>query len=508
MPSVANRVAVLHGVNFDVLERRDPAIYGGLSLSQLEAQISTWAHELQLEPIFFQTNAEGEFCEYLHRSADLADAAIVNAGAWTHYSRAIADALELTRLPAVEVHLSDVEARDDWRRLSVFDGLVLAKISGKGPDGYREALERLAGELGVGVLMRGRGDRLEALLAERELDRMLVTDLTNVRYLTGFTGTNGACVCGPGLRLFFTDFRYTERAAAEVEGWEALTIGDDWLKGIAEHLEGRVGFEDDQMAVRTLEKLKEKLAEGTELVAAGGRVEELRRVKDADELAKIAEAAEARRRGLGWALEQGFAGRTERDVARATEARIRELGADPSFPAIVAAGPNGALPHAEPGEREIGRGELVVFDMGAQLDGYCSDGTRTFATGEPGERRGGARRLRGGAAGPAGRRSRRSKPGSRARTSTAPPASVIDDAGHGEHFGHALGHGVGLEVHEGPRLSPALRRRPRSPGEVVTVEPGIYLPGSLGVRIEDLVVVTEDGLRNLSSLPKELQLVG
>jgi 3-dehydroquinate dehydratase-2 len=150
MSTVANRVAVLHGVNFGMLERRDPAIYGGLSLAQLEAKISDWAHELKLEPIFFQTNSEGEFCEYLHRSADLADAVVVNAGAWTHYSRAIADALELTGLPAVEVHLSDVEAREDWRKLSVFDGLVLAKVSGKGPDGYREALERLAGELGAG----------------------------------------------------------------------------------------------------------------------------------------------------------------------------------------------------------------------------------------------------------------------------------------------------------------------------------------------------------------------
>jgi len=149
MPTVSNRVAVLHGVNFDVLERRDPGIYGGLALAELEAKISGWARELDLEPIYFQTNAEGEFCEYLHRSADLADAAIVNAGAWTHYSRAIADALELTKLPAVEVHLSDVEARDDWRRLSVFDGLVLAKIAGKGPDGYRAALELLARELGV-----------------------------------------------------------------------------------------------------------------------------------------------------------------------------------------------------------------------------------------------------------------------------------------------------------------------------------------------------------------------
>jgi 3-dehydroquinate dehydratase-2 len=149
VPSVSNRVAVLHGVNFDVLEHRDPEIYGGISLSQLEQQISDWAHELNLEPIFFQTNSEGEFCEYLHRAADLADAVIVNAGAWTHYSRAIADALELTGLPAVEVHLSDVEARDDWRKLSVFDGLVLAKVSGKGPDGYREALAQLARELQV-----------------------------------------------------------------------------------------------------------------------------------------------------------------------------------------------------------------------------------------------------------------------------------------------------------------------------------------------------------------------
>jgi 3-dehydroquinate dehydratase-2 len=149
MPTVSNRVAVLHGVNFDVLERRDPNVYGGLSLTELEAKVSGWAHELELEPIFFQTNSEGEFCEYLHRAADLADAAIVNAGAWTHYSRAIADALELARLPAVEVHLSDVDAREDWRGVSVFDGLVLAKVAGKGADGYREALELLARKLDV-----------------------------------------------------------------------------------------------------------------------------------------------------------------------------------------------------------------------------------------------------------------------------------------------------------------------------------------------------------------------
>ncbi len=149
MTSAHNRVAVLHGVNFDVLERRDPEVYGGISLSELERRIQQAARELGLEAIFFQTNSEGEFAEYLHRAPELADGIVVNAGAWTHYSRAIADALELAGLPAVEVHLSDVDSRQDWRRVSVFDGLVLAKVSGKGPEGYRDALATLADELGV-----------------------------------------------------------------------------------------------------------------------------------------------------------------------------------------------------------------------------------------------------------------------------------------------------------------------------------------------------------------------
>jgi Xaa-Pro aminopeptidase len=351
--------------------------------------------------------------------------------------------------------------------------------------------------------MRGRGDRLEQLLAGAELDRYLVTDLTNVRYLTGFTGTNGACICGPGIRLFLTDFRYTERAAAEVEGWETLTIGNEWLQGIAGRLQGRVGFEDDQVSVRLLGKLKEKLAAGTEVVAAGGKVAELRRVKDGLELAAIAEASKLADAAWGWALEQGLAGRRERDVARATEARIRELGGDPSFPMIVAAGPDGALPHAEPGEREIGRGELVVFDMGAKLDGYCSDGTRTFATGEPGEEARAVYEVVHQAQQAALVAIRAGVRGEDADTAAR---EVIANAGYGERFGHALGHGVGLEVHEGPRLSQR-SDDVLAPNEVVTVEPGVYLPGSLGVRIEDFVVVEEDGLRNLSSLPKELQLV-
>ncbi|HVV89165.1 MAG TPA: M24 family metallopeptidase, partial [Solirubrobacterales bacterium] len=233
--------------------------------------------------------------------------------------------------------------------------------------------------------MRGRGDRLEAALGGRGLDRMLVTDLTNVRYLTGFTGTNGAVICGPGVRLFLTDFRYTERAAAEVPEWETITVTGDWLAGIGERLAGKVGFEDDHVSVRSLAKLEEKLPEGVEAVAAGGTVEALRRVKDAEELAAIAAASELADAALKATVEEGLVGRTERAVADAFEARIRAAGGEPSFDTIVAAGPNGAQPHAEPGPRVIEPGELVVFDMGAKLDGYCSDGTRTYATGDPGE---------------------------------------------------------------------------------------------------------------------------
>jgi 3-dehydroquinate dehydratase-2 len=143
-----NRVQVLHGVNFDVLGRRDPEQYGGMSLPELEVQIKRYAYELDLGVTFFQSNYEGEFVEYLHRLPELADAAIINAGAWTHYSYAIRDALEIAKLPAVEVHLSDITSREEWRRHSVFEGVVLGVVSGKGAEGYRDALEMLKKELG------------------------------------------------------------------------------------------------------------------------------------------------------------------------------------------------------------------------------------------------------------------------------------------------------------------------------------------------------------------------
>ena len=349
-----------------------------------------------------------------------------------------------------------------------------------------------------------RAGRLAELIAREGLDLLLVSDLVNLRYLTGFTGTNGAALVGPSERLFFTDFRYIERAEQEVgEGWERPPAERELTPQLAGRMRGRVGFEDAKMSVRQRGKLGDALGAEVELVPAGDLVEELRAVKDEAEVARVASAAELADEVYRWALARGLRGRLERDVAREVEARIRELGAEPSFPPIVAAGPNGALPHAEPGEREVGKGELVVFDMGAQLDGYCSDCTRTFATGEPGEearevyelvRSAQAAALDG------------VRPGITGREADAVAREAIAAAGHGERFGHGLGHGVGLEVHEGPRLALTSSDELR-PGSVVTVEPGVYLPGRFGVRIEDLVVVGEETNRNLSGLGKDLTIV-
>jgi Xaa-Pro aminopeptidase len=360
-----------------------------------------------------------------------------------------------------------------------------------------------------------RADRLAELVAEEGLDQLIVGDLVrpgdssgdataNTRWLTGFGGTSAVAVVGPETRLFITDFRYTEQAEREVgDAFERVTAASRLLPELASRLAGRVGFDDTATSVANLRKLEDELGEGVELAAAGGLVERLRRRKDAGELEAIAAAARVADDAYETVLAAGLAGRTEREVAAAAHARIRELGAEPSFPAIVAAGPNGALPHAEPSERVIAPGDLVVWDMGARVDGYCSDCTRTFAVGEIAEAARDAYELVR-AAQAAGLEAVRA--GVAGEEADEAARSVIRDGGHEDHFGHGLGHGVGLEVHEAPRLG-KLSEDVLEDGDVVTVEPGVYLPGEFGVRIEDLVVVTEDGCDILSSLGKELRTV-
>jgi Xaa-Pro aminopeptidase len=346
-----------------------------------------------------------------------------------------------------------------------------------------------------------RADRLAEAL---EVDALLITDPVNLRYVTGFTGSNGMAVVGRDVRRFITDFRYVEQAAEQVEGFDreqappefngALETG--WPEGPF-----RLGFEDQQVTVRRHARLRALLPESVELVAAGGAVEDLRAVKDAGEIEKIRAAAALVDEIYGVLREQGLVGRTEREVALVIEQELRRRGADGlSFDPIVASGERGALPHAQPTGEAIPRGTLVTLDIGARLDGYCSDCTRTWATGELPDDLAAAYEL-------VHRTQLESlaavRPGPEGREVDAVARRIIEDAGHGEHFGHGLGHGVGLEVHEAPRLARTAEGRLIA-GNVVTVEPGVYLPGRGGVRIEDLVVVTEDGHSVISGTTKEL----
>ncbi|MEX0992369.1 MAG: Xaa-Pro peptidase family protein [Solirubrobacterales bacterium] len=356
-----------------------------------------------------------------------------------------------------------------------------------------------------------RADRLEWLAQQEQLDLLLVTNLTNVHYLTGFAGTNGLCIVGSGKRVFVTDFRYTARAENEVRDWELHEGKRDLLESvvevaIAESEEGpvRLGFDDAHMSVRQHARLAGLAGDEVELVAAAGLVEKLREVKDAKEIEAIRAATSLADDLYRWLIaEHGLAGHTERAVAIALERRALDMGTSMSFPPIVAAAENAALPHAEPRDAEIPRDTLVVVDMGCTRDGYCSDCTRTFATGEIGGEAQGCYELVKQAQAAALERARA---GAAAQEVDAAAREIIGRAGHGEHFGHGVGHGVGLEVHEGPRLAPGTKSL-LAEGNIVTIEPGVYLPGRFGARIEDLVVVRDDEPEVLTGVSKDLTIV-
>jgi Xaa-Pro aminopeptidase len=350
-----------------------------------------------------------------------------------------------------------------------------------------------------------RTDRLVELLEARDLDSLVVTNLLNVRYLTGFTGTNGACVVTPEERLFFTDFRYVEQARTQVASeFERVEAGRDMLGDLAGRLRGRAGFSEDDLTVSAHSKLSEKVGPEVELVPAAGLVEGLRAVKDEAEVAAMRSAAELSTAAYESLRERGLAGRTERAVAIELARFMQDAGAEgPSFPPIVAAAEYGAHPHAVPRDVAIPKDTLVVIDMGASVDGYCSDCTRTLATGSLDDSaleiyelvlRAQTESL--GAV----------RAGAACRDVDAVARQIIDAAGHEEHFGHGLGHGVGLEVHEAPRLGKTAEGELEA-GNAVTVEPGVYIPGQLGVRIEDLVIVTDGEPDILTGFPKELVTV-
>jgi Xaa-Pro aminopeptidase len=361
-------------------------------------------------------------------------------------------------------------------------------------------------------LLADRVVRLRSRLVADGLDALIVTGPGSVRWLTGYGGSNGLAIVTPTEQRFLTDFRYGNGVAHLRDSWDVQVV-DQNLIGVIGEQPGemlgdarRVGFEATRLTYAHWLVLDEAArAGGRELVGTTNLPEEVRAVKAPDEIALIRAGAEINDRVYEWLASEGLDGRSERDWVAAIADKMRELGGDgAAFEALVASGANGASPHATAGSEPIARNTLVVLDFGARVGGYCSDCTRTFATGHTDDA---MREVYEVVLSAQEAALAQVKPGASCIEVHETAKRVITDAGYGDYFNHGTGHGVGVEIHEEPRFRSGFGGH-LEPGNVVTVEPGVYLPERFGVRIEDLVVVTEDGHEVLSRFPKSLLDVG
>lgn len=339
---------------------------------------------------------------------------------------------------------------------------------------------------------------------EHSLDALLFTNLRNIRYLCGFSGSEGVLLISPDNAWFLCDSRYTAQAAEEVQAAEVMECGAIRLDTVAalalKYDLHRIGFESAHTTVSAYRRMSEKLS-GIELVELGPNLDEIRECKDRAEIEQLALVAALSSQALAAVLGNIKPGVREVDIALALEIEMRQRGADGiAFDFIVASGERGAMPHGRASDKIIQSGEMVTIDFGALKDGYHSDETVTVACGNPGTRAWEIHRVVKEAHDLA---LRAVKPGISCRDLDEVARSYIRDKGYGEYFGHGLGHGVGLEIHEMPTLSPRSTAVLKE-GMVVTIEPGIYVPGFGGVRIEDTVAVTSDGYRILTGADKSL----
>lgn len=353
----------------------------------------------------------------------------------------------------------------------------------------------------------GRAGRLRRRLDGAGCEAVLVTNLVNIRYLTGFTGSAGLLLVAADELVLVSDGRYGDQAAhqldeagvaarIEITGTEQRQVLADAVRAAGV---GRLGLEADHVSWSQQRRYADEWFEGTDLVATTGLVEGLRLVKDEGEVARMEAAAAIADAALERVRHRLVEGPTEAELGLELDTEMRRLGAaGPSFETIVASGPNGARPHARPSSRRIADGDLVVLDFGAVVDGYCSDMTRTVMVGEPSadQQRMWDVVLEAQQAGVDA-----VAPGVSVAEVDAACRTIIADAGWGDAFLHATGHGVGLDIHEAPRVA-ATGDATLAPGHVVTVEPGVYLPEHGGVRIEDTLLVTTDGRRPLTRTPK------
>lgn len=354
-------------------------------------------------------------------------------------------------------------------------------------------------------------ERVKRLISSLPLDTdsgIIISKPSNIFYLSGYTG-EGLLAIVRDAGAIVTDFRYVEQAQQQAPGFEVLSIDNeknharlvaDFLHahGIQEAL-----YEDDQFTVKAAQQLKEAL-QGIRLAPLNQAPEALRQVKDEQEVSLIEKACAISSQAYEWLLGEIGQGMTETQVRLKLEFRLLELGADAlAFNCIVASGPNGSLPHAVPGSRKLQQGDLVTLDFGAKYRGYCADMTRTIAIGQPSDQ---MRRVFDLVLATQIASQDALAPGKVCRDVDAIARKMIGDAGHAEHFGHGLGHAVGIDIHEDPRLSPKCDEVIK-PGHVLTVEPGVYLPGIGGVRIENTCLVTQTGARSLVQAKRDLVIL-
>jgi Xaa-Pro aminopeptidase/Xaa-Pro dipeptidase len=349
----------------------------------------------------------------------------------------------------------------------------------------------------------GRVQKLGKKLESAGVDALLVTNLTNVQYLTGFTGTNGQVLVTSGGAVFFSDNRYEARAKTLVKNADIVIYPLNLWEVLKDRLTKlgvkRLGVEADEMTLSTRDSLDERLG-GVDLVPTKGLVEDIRRSKEPAELELLERAVRIGDEAFTWVFDRLVPGVTERQVALDLEIRMRQQGADAvSFEPIVGSGPLSAHIHHTPSDREIEKGDIVLLDFGCKVGGYCSDMTRSVVVGPAGDDQREmyelvlAAQLKGVEASTVGR------PCSEV---DAAAREVIAAAGRGDEFGHGLGHGVGLDIHEAPRMNRESKDA-LIEHEVVTIEPGIYVADLGGIRIEDCVVVESAGPRVLTTAPKD-----
>lgn len=570
---------LMNGPNLDMLGIREPGVYGSRSLADLETFVGEYAASRGVELDCFQSNSEGALVDAIHGALGVYDGIIYNPGAHTHYSYALRDALGGVDVPCVEVHISDVDAREPFRAVSVIAPACVAQVKARGFQGYCDGLDILLGgatkRLGEGYERRcvpgqvivpnddgeegsaeddawapaevlafedpaaasRRLGRLRERFSELGVEAFLVRDTANIRYLTAFDGVfddeqaHGLLVTADEAVLH-TDSRYSQAASDAAARGSAVVRIDGSRQSHGAFAVGCVrelcdelrpdavqcgtafplGIEDgiSLAEYRGLQKAAcaepaaHELPLAVSLVETDGVVLSLRAVKDCGELARM-EAAQAIT-DAAFSHIVGFMapGMTERQVQLELESFMLAHGADGlAFSSIVACGPNGASPHAIPGETVLEQGHCVVLDFGARAFGYCSDMTRTVFIGRPTSRMEAAyEAIR--AANEAVEAALR--PGVTGAAMHELAEKVLADHGFADKMGHGLGHGVGLEIHELPNLSPR-NPNPLAAGNVVTVEPGIYLPGEFGMRLEDFGVVTETGFRVFTKSTRDMVVI-